>query len=126
MIDKKIIWLGGAGAAALSIAIAITINVNINKDSGNQTTRPNQLTCVELQQAINNLSHPGFDQLPESIKTNVVRIGKQEEHCYLQGKGWELIAGKIKQSPSKETWKKAIGKETTDTTDGKSMLDIKF
>lgn len=128
MIDKKILLFGGAGAVAISIAIAITVNIVINNDndSGNQLKPLHQLTCAELQQAIDKLARPGFDNLPKSIIDNIDRIRIQRGECHLQGKDWELIADQIERFSAKNEWRKSIGDEITDTTDGQSMLDVKF
>lgn len=99
MIDKKILWLGGAGAAAVSIAIAITVNVVINKDTDIQTSTPGQLTCIELQQAIDNLGRPGLNQMPQLVRDNIDWLRMRGEDCRLQGKDWLLVAGKIKTAP---------------------------
>ncbi len=98
MISKKILWLGGAGAAAVSIAIAITINVVINNDTEIQEGTPGQLTCIDLQRAIDNLGRPGLNQMPKLVRDNIDWIRMQGEDCRLQGKDWSLIAGKIKQT----------------------------
>ena len=98
MIDKKILWLGGAGAAAVSIAIAITVNVVINKDTDIQGSIPGQLNCIELQQAIDNLGRPGLNQMPQLVRDNIDWIRMQGEDCQLQGKDWSLVAGHIKRN----------------------------
>jgi len=98
MIDKKILWLGGAGAAAVSIAIAITVNVVINKDTDIQTSTPGQLTCIELQQAIDNLGRPGLNQMPQLVRDNIDWLRMRGEDCRLQGKDWSLVDGKIKRT----------------------------
>ncbi len=98
MINRKILWLGGAGAAAVSIAIAITVNVVINKDTAIQTRTPGQLICIELQQAIDNLGRPGLNQLPQLVRDNIDWLRMRGEDCSLQGKNWSLVDGEIKRN----------------------------
>lgn len=127
MIDKKILWFSGAGIGVISIAIAITINIVINNDTGNQENTPSQLTCIELQQTIDNLGRPGLDNIPKLVRNNIDRIRIQEDNCILQGRDWSLIAGKLKQFSEKNEWKKSIGGEIeVDTTQGIDPGDLTF
>ena len=123
MLNKNILWLGAGGAIAVSVAIAITVNLNTNSTINNPTSLLEQTTCSELQQEINALKNTGYDDLSTSIITNIERI-KNQDDCYLQGKDWSLINGKVvTQAELQQT----IGKETeVDTTKGIDPGHLKF
>lgn len=109
MINKKILWLAGAGIAAVSIAIAITINVI---QSNNQKKSPDHLTCQQLQRAIDHLGRPAFDQLPKIIRNDIEWIRVRDFDCVLNGGTWNLRAGKIPQPKSESVHRPVLGDES--------------
>ncbi len=112
MIDKKIWLLGGTGAIALSVAIAITFNIVVKNVTDPATQIPGQLSCDELQIAINNLGRPGLERLPDLVKDNITWLRMQGENCQLQGKNWLLANGNIQIQ--KTTKGPILGNETND------------
>lgn len=111
MIDKKILWMAGAGIAAVSIAVAVTINIVVNKPG--DTTTPDHLTCEQLQRAIDNLDHPPLSQLPTIIRNDIEWIKVRDFDCRLNGKNWILRHGKL-QPINQHNY--------TNTTDGTSII----
>ena len=112
MINKKIFLLTGAGVAAVSVAIAITINVIVKPTDSNNIS--DHLTCQQLQQAIDNLDRPPFNQLPATIRNDIEWIMVRDFDCQLNGKNWILKKGKLQ--PINQN-------KYTNTTDGTSIMD---
>lgn len=112
MIDKKILWLAGAGVAAVSIAVAVTINIVVNKPDNT----PDHLTCEQLQRAIDNLGRPPFDQLPAIIRNDIEWIRVRDFDCRLNGGTWTLRAGKLPQTKPETVHRPILG-------DGSNILD---
>ncbi len=117
MIDKKILWLGGGGAVAISVAIAITINVVIKNPARSDS---NHLNCTELQQAIDHLGNVPYSKLPASITVNIAWLNTQSGICNFHGHGWQSVVGRSQNEQD------IIGHETTNTTDGMDMGNLKF
>ncbi|MFH1216518.1 MAG: hypothetical protein V1706_08450 [Pseudomonadota bacterium] len=92
MIEKKILLGAGGGAIALSIAVAVTINIVINDGTDSQPATGEQLSCTELQQAVDDIGRPGFDLLPRHIKE---AIGMQDNTCNVTGKDWSIVHGQV-------------------------------
>jgi len=92
MIDKKLLWWAGGGAIAVSIAVAVTVNVVINDNTVSQSATGKQLSCTELQQAIDDIGRPGFDLLPGYIADSA---RSQSRDCNVTGKHWSIINGQL-------------------------------
>lgn len=92
MLAKKyLLWACGG---AIAISIAVTVNVVINDNTDSQSATNKQLSCTELQQAIDDIGRPGFGLLPENIADNV-RMMQQDRTCNLSGKNWSLVNSKL-------------------------------
>ena len=117
MIDKRILWWVGGGAVAASIVIAVTVNVVIN----NNTAGHKHLSCIELQQAIDDIGRPGFDLLPERI---VDSARKQDGNCNVIGKDWLIVNGRLQRQMSGTKWQQITDDgSTTVIGDERSILD---
>lgn len=116
MLNKKTLWIAGAGAAALSIAVAITVNI-VTPDKPTAPQQPEHLSCAELQQAIDNLGKPSLSQLPAILRNDIEWIRVRDFDCHLNGKNWTLAKGKIELiHKSKQV----------DVTQGTNPAKIKF
>ena len=116
MIDKKILWWVGGGAVAASIIVAVTVNVVIN----NNTAGHKHLSCIELQQAIDDIGRPGFDLLPERI---VDSARNQEDNCNVIGKDWLIVNGRLQRQMPGTKWEQLTGGATTVIGNERSILD---
>jgi hypothetical protein len=94
MIEKKILLGAAGGAIALSIAVAVTINIVINGGSDSHSETGKQLSCTELQQAVDDIGNPGFDLLPGHIKEAIVM---QDNTCNVTGKDWSILNGQVRR-----------------------------
>jgi hypothetical protein len=123
MIDKRILIFGSIGTAAIIVVFSLIIKSNQVLEI--TTNKHQNMTCSEVQEAINSLDKPGYNRLPSYIIEAVEHFRKQNGNCVIQGKNWTLFDDAINHFPDPNE-KEIIGKETTNTTDGKNTLDLVF